>query len=519
MGQRSQVWMSTFAACLTIILGVAAGGAASGRAEVESRLELGVFLRGDADGRVEQGEPLRVDIRLQMADDAGPGAVVLAPVSGTWVDAIVVQLIDTQGRPTGVRAQTFGRPESAATTLSPGRIAGGLWRFAPESTQALRPGVYALRARLAVSAAAPGSGGWTGEVLSPDIPVEIVVPSSEPGSRAQRALSLARDAILDDRLEEAANLLDALLSEQRDNIQAWAVRAVVSERAGNIFGALQSVNEAHRLYEALGTGEPYVELITVNRRLIVALAAPDAAEKVAAPLPGWTWPPREMLSPPANAFAPAAEADKAGTPPAGQPSEQKPDPAPVAAAVPLLEKAAPPVSAAATAPAVASVTIVPWAEVDEAGILADPRGQWASSAGASSEYANDRYSAARTTGAPDVTSYSDNPNAWCHSGAGSTSEWLYLGFARPVRATELRVRQSFTPGAIARVELFATDGSSRVLWEGTDPNSYPPGRISWFVLRFPAATLPVQRVRLTLNLAAATGWKQIDAVQLAGDSP
>jgi len=88
-----------------------------------------------------------------------------------------------------------------------------------------------------------------------------------------------------------------------------------------------------------------------------------------------------------------------------------------------------------------------------------------------------------------------------------------------VRATEVRVRQSYTPGTIAKVEAIGTDGSAQVLWQGVDPNAYPPRQITWFVLRFPVTPFPVQRVKLTLNVSAATGWKQIDAVQLVGDVP
>ncbi|MEW6405815.1 MAG: hypothetical protein AB1649_28830 [Chloroflexota bacterium] len=518
-------------AFLIIILMIAAYSTARVRAQDKPQLELGISLRGVADGKVEQGEPMRVAVQLRIDSAAEPGSVVLAPASGTWVDALEVQLIDAQGQPTGVKAQAVGRPDNATATLGPKQIAGGLWRFAPVSTQALKPGVYVLRARLAISAVAPGSGGWTREVLSQEIPVEIVAPSDQPERRGQRALSLAQDAILDDRLEEAADVLDALLKEQRDNMRAWTVRAVVSERAGNILGALQSVNEAHRLYEALGLDRPHVELETIRARLMAALAAPDAAKKAAAPLPRWSWPPRALLSQQLDLPPLQAPMGKTGAQTPKPPSEPKPVPAPVAAA-PSPKKAAPPASPEAAPPAVArppsakkpispveSVTIILHKDVDEASILADPQGQWASTATASTEYGRDRYSARQATGAPNVATYADNPNAWCPSGASREPEWLEVGFAQPVRATEVRVRQSFNPGTIVKIEIFGSDGSSQVLWQGADPNIYLPRQIAWFVLRFPATSFPVQRVKMTLNLSAVTGWKQFDAVQLVRDAP
>ncbi len=125
----------------------------------------------------------------------------------------------------------------------------------------------------------------------------------------------------------------------------------------------------------------------------------------------------------------------------------------------------------------------------------------------------------QATGAPNVPTYADNPNAWCHSGRSVDFEWLEVGFTNPVSATEVRVRQTIAPGTLSKVEIFGADGASQVLWEGVDPNSYPPGEISWFVLRFPKTGFPVLRVRLTLNISKISGWKQIDAVQLVGDTP
>jgi hypothetical protein len=161
--------------------------------------------------------------------------------------------------------------------------------------------------------------------------------------------------------------------------------------------------------------------------------------------------------------------------------------------------------------------IVPWDQVKEAEILQEASGQWAQSAKASSEYGPSDYSARQATGAPDVPTAADDKRAWSPSAAERNPEWLELAYARPVHATEVRVRQSLNPGTIVRIEAFAPDGSARVLWAGKDPNVYLKDRIAWLVVRFPRTALPVQRVRVTLDTPAAKGWKQIDAVQLVGD--
>jgi len=462
-------------------------------AQDKSRPEIGISLGGVTENMVEQGEPMRVALQLRLDDSYGlGGAVVLAPAAGTWVDAIVVELVDAQGSATGLKAQAYGQPDAPVAILDARRSAGGLWRFTSESTRTLAPGIYAIQARLAISAAA-GPNSWIGEVISEDIPLEVVALSDLPERRSQRALALAHDAILDNRLEEAATILDALLVDQRSNVAAWTVRAVASERAGNILGALQCVSEGQRHYAALQMDEPNTELHGIMDRLLAALTASNTPAEVVAPLDHWSWPPKELLSAPISIEPPPEIAGPVQAMPASEPSSVPTSP-------------------------VEGATVIPVTDTVEADYLTDPRGQWASAASASSEYGTNRYNALQATGAPNVATYSDNPNAWCHSGASRPDEWLEVGFPQPVHATELRVRQSYTPGTLAKVEIFAADGRSQVLWEGNDPNVYPAKQITWFVLRFPSTAFPVHRVKLTLDMSAVSGWKQIDAVQLVGDT-
>jgi hypothetical protein len=97
----------------------------------------------------------------------------------------------------------------------------------------------------------------------------------------------------------------------------------------------------------------------------------------------------------------------------------------------------------------------------------------------------------------------------------SGNDWLEVTFAKPVRAIGVRARQNLSPGAIVKVEATASDGSTHLWWEGVDSYQTPANReIAWFAVRVPATSYPVAKVKLTFNLAAVTGWKQIDAVQL-----
>jgi len=145
----------------------------------------------------------------------------------------------------------------------------------------------------------------------------------------------------------------------------------------------------------------------------------------------------------------------------------------------------------------------------------DPKGQWAASATASSEYrTSGDYSASRATGAPDVTRYGDSLKAWASKLADSGPEWLECTFTNPVVANAVRVRQVFNPGAIDRIEVFDAAGAGTTVFSGTDTNVYASGQIAWFVAKFPRTAQPVKRVRISLDSARVRGWNEIDAVQL-----
>jgi hypothetical protein len=182
--------------------------------------------------------------------------------------------------------------------------------------------------------------------------------------------------------------------------------------------------------------------------------------------------------------------------------------------------AQPPAASTTTPPASATAqtaTQVALAELDEQSIVNDPKGQWASAAIASTQYGDEDFSARQASGAPDVPKYADHPRAWAPSASERQQEWLEVTFAKPASATALRIRQSFNPGTIVRVDAIGTDGQSVAMWSGRDASAYPPEQMAWFAIRFPATQVPVQRARIVLDTPATKGWKEIDAVQLVAE--
>jgi hypothetical protein len=212
-----------------------------------------------------------------------------------------------------------------------------------------------------------------------------------------------------------------------------------------------------------------------------------------------------------QATAPAAET----TPPAAETAQ------PAAAQPPA---AAPAEPETAAAPAVDEKAAAIQAALAEEAIVSDPRGQWAVSASASSTYAGDKNPASMTsyapgmaTGAPDCERYGDNSKAWATEMADKGIEWLEVRYAKPVHATELRIRQNYAPGAIIKLELIDEGGARHAVWQGADDQKYAQNTISWFGKSFEKTPYAVVGARITLATNAVPDWNEIDAVQLLGD--
>jgi hypothetical protein len=158
--------------------------------------------------------------------------------------------------------------------------------------------------------------------------------------------------------------------------------------------------------------------------------------------------------------------------------------------------------------------------LDEEQILADSKGQWAVNADASSTYAADKlsgWSPVKMTGEPDVDNYGDNGNAWASKEADKGIEWVKLTFKKPVNATEIRIRQTYGPGAVIKIELIDEKGKSNTVWEGVDKTKYEPNKIKYFNVSFEKTAYKTKAVKITLATNSVEGWNEIDAVQLVGE--
>ncbi|MCB9535382.1 MAG: hypothetical protein H6704_03890 [Myxococcales bacterium] len=120
------------------------------------------------------------------------------------------------------------------------------------------------------------------------------------------------------------------------------------------------------------------------------------------------------------------------------------------------------------------------------------------------------WSPAAAKGAPDATKHADDPRAWATLAADAGAEWLELGYDRAVEVGEVRIHQTFNPGAVRRVEAFDDSGKAVELWSGVDKARGVELKIE------PAKTVRTQRLRIHLDTTRISGWNEIDAVALVG---
>ena len=487
------------------VWGVVASAAAADA--TGARPELSISLRGTSGGTVEVGEPFRVAVRVDAPADATT-KLELAPARGSWIGATTIEILSASEKIIPATARLAAPLDAEeATTIDAENPANALWWFPAESLAGVVPGEYSVRAKLVIR----DGTGWKGEVMSEPASLSVMPISTDLERVSQRKLSQARAAIFADEPAKAAEILNAMLEAAPDNISALALQGALSLKGGNRRAARICVDRALLLSRKPGV-EPSAELNELAARIELAkIERPPGGE-----VPAWTRLPPSVFEPIRTETATAPRTvEQVRTDP--KPSRF---PASIAAtAVPNLLTTSvisvPPAVQVSTAKS--EGVLVNFAELSDSKIVADPSGQWAASAKAGSQYGNSGYAAAKATGAPDVPVTGDSPSSWSSAGKNNGTDWLEVTFAKPVNATEVRVRQSNCPGAIVKIEAFEPDGTAHVWWEGAD--AYKPSavrEIVWFAVRVPKTSYVVAKVKITLNLSAVPGWKQIDAVQLVG---
>lgn len=145
----------------------------------------------------------------------------------------------------------------------------------------------------------------------------------------------------------------------------------------------------------------------------------------------------------------------------------------------------------------------------------DPLGQWADTATASGSSGGKNPSSHYL---PEHLVGPIDGDAWGNEHDDVGFEWVQLGYARPVNATEVRLVTENGVEAVTKVELQDTEGKWNTIWSGlSDVKRDERGTRTWFVRTFPKTAYKVQAVKYTIANNVHRSSKHFDAAQLIGE--
>ena len=412
-----------------------------------------------------RGEPVIAEVVLRTSSRDSAQPVTLDPPGGGWATSIKLIVTNASGGSETWAFVVAGKPSGGALTLQPDMVTTLVLRIEPTNTVAFVPGIYHVVARLDLA----DGRSWRGVIESEAIDVAVSLPPVAPtdADLASRKLFRVRDALLAGELERAQSSADEMIRADFRRPEGPMAMALVYEAKGDRRKAMVYVDVAIACVS--GSAE--------------RMLTKDAVETPLKPIPSEFFDLRRRIE---------------------QMSSTDPEPEPL--------PGYPDTVVAAAGKASPVPPVKPVVNADDQKFPLDPHGRWAAGAEASSELGTPKFSARQALGPPNVTTYGHHGEAWSAKPGGEA--WLKLTFKPPMRLSAVRVRQTFNPGAIVKVEAFAADGQTTVLWSGHDTTVYPPNQIAWFATSFPPTSFPVQSIKLSFDATALPGPDEIDAVQI-----
>jgi hypothetical protein len=148
----------------------------------------------------------------------------------------------------------------------------------------------------------------------------------------------------------------------------------------------------------------------------------------------------------------------------------------------------------------------------------DQHAQWAATASASSTYGAPKPDDANRAQVGAIGPV--DGKHWINNNIEIGFDWIELGYAKPVQASEVRLVLQDGQGAeaISKVELQDTDGKWNTIWSGlSDVKADRRGARTWFVRSFKPTPYKVKAVKYTIANNVERVYKYVDAAQLVGD--
>ena len=148
-----------------------------------------------------------------------------------------------------------------------------------------------------------------------------------------------------------------------------------------------------------------------------------------------------------------------------------------------------------------------------------PLKQYASTLkGFSSEYQPSAasWNADQVLGAPNTFTHGDNGSAWAPENQNGTFEWISVGFDTAVYASGATIRETYNNGFVYQIDAIDTLGALHTVWRGADISTL--GVPFDFTVAWASTSYLVNGLKVYVDTRHSTGWEEIDAIRLAGDT-
>ncbi|MFM6673031.1 MAG: Calx-beta domain-containing protein, partial [Dolichospermum sp.] len=129
------------------------------------------------------------------------------------------------------------------------------------------------------------------------------------------------------------------------------------------------------------------------------------------------------------------------------------------------------------------------------------------------------WGAVQILGQPNTLSYGDFPTSWAPEPANAdgdlqADEFITVGFATPVYASGIEVRETYGNGFVRSIDLLSNQGTYYSVWSGIDTSM--PGLPVDFRINFDQTSYLVVGARINVDIDHTSGWEEIDSVKLIG---
>ncbi|MCA9135140.1 MAG: S8 family serine peptidase [Planctomycetales bacterium] len=134
----------------------------------------------------------------------------------------------------------------------------------------------------------------------------------------------------------------------------------------------------------------------------------------------------------------------------------------------------------------------------------------------SSQFTSTAWAATQALGAPNTFSYGDIETAWAPRFENGTQEFLTVGFAEPLLASGVVIRETFGNGHVRKVE--ARNAITGQYINVADPIDISLPNVPFdFQVTWPQTEYPVDAIRITIDTDHnQNAYEEIDSVQLRG---